>query len=578
MAAKVVMVAVPTVLGIASIRVHTGSDTHTGHISQQKLNVYTPLPPFSQAHFISENSGIIEHGVTTVREALLPLVQTVKGACVSMKQGSVNLYHAGEDVYYYLKYPPADFLPRFCTITVTGLLGMFLARRGGRFKGVAMPLGLMSVGAAVCYPAQVVTVLKVTGKKVYAAGQWTSSAVSLLLSSKPKELPAPQPQSAVPVEVSVAEAAHSSTLEDTPIFPETEVAPAGVLPISDELVPSVLSDEASSATLTEESFDHPLTQTTAVNSVEAETDALHPPEPSPVSPAKEELSASAQDSQDVSSNSRPSEPTSSLQPNTLQCDESPAPKPSIQPAGITNLQQKTALYLLHPIKGHEGTGAYFGGHWAKGGVHPAQAQSLPGPRQLTNSFMPIQCFGISHNAPGGHLLFPECSAVPSAVPVEVSVAEAAHSSTLEDTPIFPETEVAPAGVLPISDELVPSVLSDEASSATLTEESFDHPLTQTTAVNSVEAETDALHPPEPSPVSPAKEELSASAQDSQDVSSNSRPSEPTSSLQPNTLQCDESPAPKPSIQPADGVVKPDPTLMDFGQSTAEDEDLYSTHS
>lgn len=34
------------------------------------------------------------------------------------------------DVYYYLKDPPPDFLPRFGTITMAGLLGMFLARKG----------------------------------------------------------------------------------------------------------------------------------------------------------------------------------------------------------------------------------------------------------------------------------------------------------------------------------------------------------------------------------------------------------------------------------------------------------------
>lgn len=36
------------------------------------------------------------------------------------------------DVYYYLKDPPPEFLPRFGTITMAGLLGMFLARKGNR--------------------------------------------------------------------------------------------------------------------------------------------------------------------------------------------------------------------------------------------------------------------------------------------------------------------------------------------------------------------------------------------------------------------------------------------------------------
>lgn len=34
------------------------------------------------------------------------------------------------DIFYYLKDPPPEFLPRFGTITMAGLLGMFLARKG----------------------------------------------------------------------------------------------------------------------------------------------------------------------------------------------------------------------------------------------------------------------------------------------------------------------------------------------------------------------------------------------------------------------------------------------------------------
>uniref|UniRef100_A0A3B4AJL7 MICOS complex subunit n=1 Tax=Periophthalmus magnuspinnatus TaxID=409849 RepID=A0A3B4AJL7_9GOBI len=92
-----------------------------------------------------------------------------------------------ENVYYYLKDPPPEFLPRFGTITMAGLLGMFLARKGSRLRRVALPMSLMTAGASVCYPSQAVAVL--TGKKVYAAGQWSSATVSSLLSSPPKPPP-----------------------------------------------------------------------------------------------------------------------------------------------------------------------------------------------------------------------------------------------------------------------------------------------------------------------------------------------------------------------------------------------------
>ncbi|XP_010780889.1 MICOS complex subunit MIC27 [Notothenia coriiceps] len=201
MAAKVVMLAVPTVMGIASIRVYTVSEAPTdGLLTRERLNIYTPLPMFAQALFVPETPGVIQNGLTTARQGIRPFVQAVKGACISVKTKSVNLYHKGQDAYYYLKDPPPELLPRFGTITMAGVLGMFLARKGSQLKRVAVPLGLMTAGASVCYPAQTVAVFKITGKKVYSAGQWTGASVSSLFASKPppepvaQEIAASQPQ------------------------------------------------------------------------------------------------------------------------------------------------------------------------------------------------------------------------------------------------------------------------------------------------------------------------------------------------------------------------------------------------
>ncbi|XP_061757731.1 MICOS complex subunit MIC27 isoform X1 [Nerophis ophidion] len=219
MAAKLVMVAVPAVLGIASIRVYTVSDVSTdGLVTREKLNIYTPVTKSSL--LVPDQPGLIENGVTTAREGLLPFVHAVKGACVSVKRGSINLYHAGEDVYYYLKNPPPGFLPRFGTITMAGLLGMFLAHKGSRLKRIAVPLGLISAGASVCYPSQAVVVFKVTGKKMYAAGQWSRAAVSSLLTSKSSEpVISPQPQAA-PVQP------HEAAVVDEPCHASERISDA----------------------------------------------------------------------------------------------------------------------------------------------------------------------------------------------------------------------------------------------------------------------------------------------------------------------------------------------------------------
>lgn len=359
MAAKVVMVAVPTVLGIASIRVYTVSEVPTdGLITREKLNIYNPLPQSIQVQFVPNRPGIIEGGLTTARQSILPFFQAVKGGCVSVKRGSVNLYHAGEDVFYYLKDPPPGFLPRFGTITMAGLLGMFLARKGSRFKRLAVPLGLMSAGASVCYPAQAVAVLKLTGKKVYAAGQWSRAAVSSLLTSKsqepvakeiaasqPQAAPVPNPESAA-VEEAQSAPCHASEPSSTQSTSETEVESA--VPVSDEPIVTVITEEASSVTLTEISPDQAPAETNTdleVQSVPAETETAPPPfeseEPSSIKPA----------SQDVSTEASAAEPTPSVEPETVDPapaeaappnEKSPAPKISDEPAVVESAEPEPA--------------------------------------------------------------------------------------------------------------------------------------------------------------------------------------------------------------------------------------------
>ncbi|XP_026044043.1 MICOS complex subunit MIC27 isoform X2 [Astatotilapia calliptera] len=314
MAAKVVMVAVPTVLGIASLRVYSVNEAPAdGLVTREKPNIYNPVLQSAQSKFVPESPGVIEGGVTTAREIVLPFVHAVKGACISVKRGSIDLYHAGEDLYYYLKDPPPGFLPRFGTITVAGLLGMFLARKGSRFKRLAVPLGLMSAGASVCYPAQAVAVLKVTGKKVYAAGQWSRAAASsLLASAEPvaKETAASQPQSAIAENLeppAAEETSQPSSTTDTSAqsstISDTEVKSAD--PISDEPIVAVITEEESSVTATEISPNQAPTETS--------TEKVSAPSPEELlAPVEsEEASDRKQASGDVSTDTSPSEPASS---------------------------------------------------------------------------------------------------------------------------------------------------------------------------------------------------------------------------------------------------------------------------
>ncbi|XP_029296733.1 MICOS complex subunit MIC27 isoform X2 [Cottoperca gobio] len=538
MAAKVVILAVPAVMGIASIRVYTLSEVHTdGLLTREKLNIYTPLPPSAQAQFVPERPGVIQKGLTTAREGILPIVLAVKGACVSVKTRSVNLYHAGEDVYYYLKDPPPGFLPRFGTITMAGLLGMFLARKGSHFKKTAVPLGLMSAGASVCYPAQTVAVLKVTGKKVYAVGHWSSATVSSLFASKPqeplaKEIAASQPQTTtVPNPES---AARSSTIT------EAEVESAESVPVSDE--PAVIREEVSSVTLTEISLDQTSTETNAdpvAHSVPAETEATTTSEEIPAPVASEEPSDTKQAAEDVSTDvASPAEPTASEEAETVESapmEANPAEAALIEAAPVEATLAESAPVEATLAKSASAESAPVEAAPAESApVEAAPAESAPAESVPAES-APVDVAPVD--------VAPVDVAPVDVAPIESDTVEAApvEAAPVEAAPV----EAAPVEAAPVEAAPVESIPSSEEPPA----------LT-------------ALDDPTEPVVESAEPELAA---------------QPELADPPQVAAVEETLVP-PSQQPAaenskgGSSFQPDPALMDFGQSSPEDEDLYSTRS
>ncbi|XP_040030725.2 MICOS complex subunit MIC27 isoform X3 [Gasterosteus aculeatus] len=346
MAAKVVMLAVPAVMGVASIRVYTVREvTSDGLVAREKLNIYSPLPQSDPARFVPERPGVIQRGLTTTRERLLPFVLAVKGACVAVKTRSLNMYYAGEDVYYFLKDPPPGFLPRFGTVTMSGLLGMFLTRKGSHFKRLAVPLGLMSAGASVCFPSTTVAVLKVTGKQVYAAGQWSSAAVSSLLTSKSQEPDirgASQPQMAAVFDEASEPSAASSSSAPSAADPETEGESAASVPVSVESAVAVTTEESVQLLVSDPDLTPAETNT---DPVPAETTSeeicasVKSQEPS-------DMQQAAQDSMDTS----PARPTASFEPETLKASPVEA-APAVDPIQVDFVQVEAGLLEEAPEVG-----------------------------------------------------------------------------------------------------------------------------------------------------------------------------------------------------------------------------------
>ncbi|XP_028272475.1 MICOS complex subunit MIC27 isoform X9 [Parambassis ranga] len=623
MAAKVVMVAVPAVLGIASIRVYTVNEAPTDGVAiRERLNIYTPLHS-SKVKFVAESPGVIERGLTTARETVLPLVYAVKGACVSVKRGSVNLYHAGEDVYYYLKDPPLGFLPRLGTITMAGLLGMFLARKGSRFKRLAVPLGLMSAGASVCYPAQAVAVLKVTGRKVYAAGQWSSAAVSSLLTSKEpvaKEIVASQPQSAtVPNSEAAAAPEPSSptaTAAQSSTISETEVESAESVPVSDEPIVAVITDEKSSVTLTDISPEQAPTETssdTFANSVPVVTTAPSEELPAPVeSDDGKQAGLSAEAT--ASSETIEADPVESVVPET-------APVESVVPetAPVDSVTAETA-----PVESVIAETAP---------VESVTAETAP-VESVTAETAPVESV-VPETAPVESVpvdTAPVESVTAETAPVESVTAETApvesvtaETALVESAPVESVTaetaqvESVTAETAPVESAPVESVTAETAQVESVT--AATAPLESVTAatapVESVTAETAPVEsaPAETAPVESAPADTAPD--DSVPAETATVDTAPVESVSAESMPVESDPVKPDPVEPAEEApvgesaelsdlrkdleetslpttttapplehtatkegsgFKPDASLMDFGQSNPEDEDLYSTRS
>ncbi|KAL7863434.1 hypothetical protein SRHO_G00124180 [Serrasalmus rhombeus] len=224
MSSKVIkVVAVPAVLGFASIRVYAVREAKTERmLSPQELSIYS-IEPQKRLQYVEEQPGALQSGLGKVRGSLQSYMQNIKSIFVSAKVTGVNLYHGGEDIYHFLKDPPSGFIPRVAVITLSGLAGMVLARKGSRIKRLVFPFSLATAGFAVCYPIQTISILKVSANKIYAASHWTSSTVASLWKS-PAAVPVssvaiPSPETVAKASTAAEEVEASGTEESSQEFP-----------------------------------------------------------------------------------------------------------------------------------------------------------------------------------------------------------------------------------------------------------------------------------------------------------------------------------------------------------------------
>ncbi|XP_032084353.1 MICOS complex subunit MIC27 isoform X2 [Thamnophis elegans] len=189
MAAKVTKwAALPTVLAWTSTHALAAAEGEqkSCRIRAHQLPIYN-APPL-ESRYVDEKPGRLQTRISSVRKTTSYYLKNCKDAYLFVKKGVTTSLQFGKDVFFYLKNPPPEFLPKVGVITVSGLTGIILARKGSRFKKIAYPVCLGSLGVSLCYPAQSVIVAKVTGSKVYTASHKTYTAVGSLWTKKPAEV------------------------------------------------------------------------------------------------------------------------------------------------------------------------------------------------------------------------------------------------------------------------------------------------------------------------------------------------------------------------------------------------------
>ncbi|XP_051486379.1 MICOS complex subunit MIC27 [Apus apus] len=184
MAAKVAkLAAVSSGLPFACITVYAATEKEAkGHlVKPNQLPIYCPPPLKSK--YIEEQPGHLQKQLSSVRQTTGRYLGWCRDAFVFVKNGIMDSIQFGKDAYVYLKNPPPEFLPKVGVITISGLAGIVLARKGSRFKKIAYPLGLTTLGISVCYPAQAVVFAKVMAKKFSSASHEAYGAVRSLWAS-----------------------------------------------------------------------------------------------------------------------------------------------------------------------------------------------------------------------------------------------------------------------------------------------------------------------------------------------------------------------------------------------------------
>nr|XP_046176509.1 MICOS complex subunit MIC27 [Oncorhynchus gorbuscha] len=462
MAATVVKLAViPAAMGLASFRVYAMSQykTETVLLSPRELSIYAPDP--TTMHYMNEQPGALQNGLGVVRVGLQPYVTAVKNAYTSVKVGAVTVYTAGHDTYEFLRDPSPGFMPRVGVITVSGLAGLILARKGSRLMRLGVPLGMATVGTSVCYPTQTVGVVKITGQKMYAASQYTTSSMASIFKSKPKEV--------TPPTVSLEQAAQAT-------IPEPEVSEAKTLPEAESSEPATPAVDKAS----------PTEPSSASGPVEGA--------PSVVEPAPQSTTevAPAEGSIDTEPTAAEPEAVTVVEQEAVQTALVPAPAPPVEeaaeeipaPAPVEAVPVPPPAAEVIPLP------------------PPAEETELPPPAPVEDA-VPSPPAPVEAAAPSPPAPVEEDAAPSPPAPVEEDAAPSPPAPVEEDAAPSPpapvEENAAPSPPAPVEEDAAPSPpVAEEAAPAPIEGVADPPPVAEETAPAPVDEATPPATTEEPS--------------------------------------------------------------------------------
>ncbi|XP_071804357.1 MICOS complex subunit MIC27-like [Asterias amurensis] len=106
-----------------------------------------------------DTSGYLYQAVSIVRQNVWTVSDSVQGAVEKVKQAYKFAEQKEKDIVEFVKTEEGIY-QRAGVITLAGLTGVVLARKGGMLRKIVYSGGLMTATASLCYPYQVVRITK----------------------------------------------------------------------------------------------------------------------------------------------------------------------------------------------------------------------------------------------------------------------------------------------------------------------------------------------------------------------------------------------------------------------------------